>query len=105
MDSPFLTIKELAVVLRCSPKRIRGGYGPEPSPCSKRPLLWHKDDVEQWLSDQRIYSESPDRKSGGSGSGTRASSTVGPLEKQIADELWSELDPSAQPSSGGKARG
>lgn len=55
-ESPYMTTKELAVLIRSTPEAIRAmryrGTAPRGSRVGRR-VLWHRDDVTAWLDARR----------------------------------------------------
>ena len=48
-----LNIKELSKYIGKSDSWIRHNRDKLPEPISSKPLIWHKDDVDEWLTMQR----------------------------------------------------
>ena len=99
----LLSIDELAARLKVSRSKLSHGWGPPSHPEYKKPKMWLRWVVSQWLretqGDVTCSSGEASRRSGGSGSNTGASATVSRRVRQLEKKRRSRRGASGRKSN------
>ena len=83
MGDELLTRKEAAALLKVSESQLAHGWGPPPLPAYKRPVMYSRRVLRNWLRGQEELCCTVAEISTGRNSSTLARGTVSPLVKQI----------------------